>query len=128
MAADQAARPLAEPQQAKAGHIELASAGVLFLDEVSEMSPMAQAKLLRVLQEREFQRLGGTRLIKANVRVIASSNRDLRLAVSDGSFREDLFYRLQVFDTRFARFPAVQVTASYIPPDALEMFPFASKL
>jgi transcriptional regulator with PAS, ATPase and Fis domain len=85
-------------QQAKAGHIELASAGVLFLDEVSEMSPMAQAKLLRVLQEREFQRLGGTRLIKANVRVIASSNRDLRRAVSDGSFREDLFYRLQVFD------------------------------
>jgi transcriptional regulator with PAS, ATPase and Fis domain len=87
-------------QQAKAGHIELASAGVLFLDEVSEMSRMAQAKLLRVLQEREFRRLGGTRLIKANVRVIASSNRDLRRAVSDGSFREDLFYRLQVFDIR----------------------------
>lgn len=87
-------------QQTKAGHIELASAGVLFLDEVSEMSPMAQAKLLRVLQEREFRRLGGTRLVKANVRVIASSNRDLRRAVSDGSFREDLFYRLQVFDIR----------------------------
>jgi transcriptional regulator with PAS, ATPase and Fis domain len=87
-------------QQAKAGHIELASAGVLFLDEVSEMSPMAQAKLLRVLQEREFRRLGGTRLVKANVRVIAASNRDLREAVSDGSFREDLFYRLQVFDIR----------------------------
>jgi transcriptional regulator with PAS, ATPase and Fis domain len=87
-------------QQTKAGQIELASAGVLFLDEVSEMSPMAQAKLLRVLQEREFRRLGGTRLVKANVRVIASSNRDLRRAVSDGSFREDLFYRLQVFDIR----------------------------
>src|SRR5580693_265331 len=87
-------------QQAKAGHIELASAGVLFLDEVSEISPMAQAKLLRVLQERGFRRLGGTRLIKANVRVIASSNRDLRRAVADGSFREDLFYRLQVFDIR----------------------------
>jgi Nif-specific regulatory protein len=87
-------------QQAKAGHIELASAGVLFLDEVSEMSPMAQAKLLRVLQEREFRRLGGTRLIKANIRVIASSNRDLRRAVADGAFREDLFYRLQVFDIR----------------------------
>jgi len=87
-------------QQAKAGHIELASAGVLFLDEVSEMSPLAQAKLLRVLQEREFRRLGGTRLVKANVRVIASSNRDLRQAVADGSFREDLFYRLQVFDIR----------------------------
>src|SRR3984893_17135386 len=84
--------------QAKAGHIELASTGVLFLDEVSEMSPMAQAKLLRVLQEREFRRLGGTRLVKANVRVIAASNRDLQRAVAQGGFREDLFYRLQVFD------------------------------
>jgi transcriptional regulator with PAS, ATPase and Fis domain len=87
-------------QQAKAGQIELASSGVLFLDEVSEISPMAQAKLLRVLQEREFRRLGGTRLVKANVRVIAASNRDLQQAVADGSFREDLFYRLQVFDIR----------------------------
>ena len=86
--------------QAKAGQIELASSGVLFLDEVSEMSRTAQAKLLRVLQEREFQRLGGTRPIKANVRVIAASNRDLDQAVADGSFREDLFYRLQVFDIR----------------------------
>jgi transcriptional regulator with PAS, ATPase and Fis domain len=87
-------------QQAKAGQIELASTGVLFLDEVSEISPMAQAKLLRVLEEREFRRLGSTRLVKANVRVIAASNRDLRQAVSDGSFREDLFYRLHVFDIR----------------------------
>ena len=87
-------------QQAKAGQIEMASTGVLFLDEVSEMSPMAQAKVLRVLQEREFQRLGGTRLVKANVRVIAASNRDLQRAVAEGSFREDLFYRLQVFDIR----------------------------
>jgi transcriptional regulator with GAF, ATPase, and Fis domain len=86
--------------QAKAGQIELASAGVLFLDEVSEMSPMAQAKVLRVLEEREFRRLGGTRPIKANVRVIAASNRDLQRAIADGSFREDLFYRLQVFDIR----------------------------
>jgi transcriptional regulator with PAS, ATPase and Fis domain len=86
--------------QAKAGQIELASAGVLFLDEVSEMSPMAQAKLLRVLQEREFRRLGGTRPVRANVRVIAASNRDLNRAVAEGSFREDLFYRLQVFDIR----------------------------
>src|SRR3984893_3759724 len=86
--------------QARAGQIELASTGVLFLDEVSEMSPMAQAKLLRVLQEREFRRLGGTRPVKVNVRVIAASNRDLHRAVTDGSFREDLFYRLQVFDIR----------------------------
>ena len=84
--------------QAKAGQIELASGGVLFLDEVSEMSPAAQAKLLRFLQEREFQRLGGTRLIKANVRVIAASNRDLSRAVAEGTFREDLYYRLQLFD------------------------------
>ena len=85
---------------AKAGQIELASAGVLFLDEVTEMSPIAQAKLLRVLQEREFRRLGGTRLVKADVRVIAASNRNLREAVAEGRFREDLFYRLQVFDIR----------------------------
>jgi two-component system NtrC family response regulator len=87
-------------QQSKPGQIELASGGVLFLDEVSEMSPSAQAKFLRVLQEREFQRLGGTRLQKANVRVLAATNRDLRKAVERGDFREDLYYRLQVFDIR----------------------------
>jgi transcriptional regulator with PAS, ATPase and Fis domain len=85
-------------QQSKPGQIELASRGVLFLDEVSEMEPAAQAKLLRFLQEREFQRLGGTRLVKANVRVIAASNRNLRQAVQEGTFREDFYYRLQVFD------------------------------
>jgi DNA-binding NtrC family response regulator len=76
----------------------MASGGVLFLDEVTEMSLAAQAKFLRVLQEREFQRLGGTRTIKANVRVIAATNRDLRKAVEQGTFREDLYYRLQVFE------------------------------
>ena len=81
-------------QQSKPGQVELASGGVLFLDEVSEMSLSAQAKFLRFLQEREFQRLGGTRLIKANIRVIAATNRDLRKAVERGDFREDLFYRL----------------------------------
>ena len=85
-------------QQAKPGQIELAAGGVLFLDEVAEMSPIAQAKVLRVLQEREFQRLGGTRLLKANIRVIAATNRDLGKAVERGDFREDLFYRLKVFD------------------------------
>jgi transcriptional regulator with AAA-type ATPase domain len=85
-------------QQAKPGQVELASGGVLFLDEVSEMSLSAQAKFLRVLQEREFQRLGGARLLKANIRVIAATNRDLRKAVERGDFREDLFYRLAVFD------------------------------
>src|SRR5258705_3273978 len=88
--------------QAKPGQIELASGGVLFLDEVSEMSLSAQAKFLRVLQEHEFQRLGGTRLLKANIRVVAATNRDLRKAVEHGTFREDLFYRLQVFDLRIA--------------------------
>jgi transcriptional regulator with PAS, ATPase and Fis domain len=89
-------------QQAKPGLIELASGGVLFLDEVSEMSLPAQAKFLRVLQEREFQRLGGTRTLKANIRVIAATNRDLRKAVARGAFREDLYYRLQVFDIAIA--------------------------
>jgi two-component system NtrC family response regulator len=84
-------------QQTKPGQIELAARGVLFLDEVTEMSLTAQAKFLRVLQEREFQRLGGTRLQKVNVRVVAASNRDLRQAVERGTFREDLFYRLHVF-------------------------------
>jgi two-component system NtrC family response regulator len=87
-------------QQSKPGQIEIASGGVLFLDEVSEMSLSAQAKFLRVLQEREFQRLGGTRPIKANVRVIAATNRELRRAMERGDFREDLYYRLQVFDIR----------------------------
>src|SRR3954471_2716955 len=85
-------------QQSKVGQIELASRGVLFLDEVSEMTLAAQAKFLRFLQEREFQRLGGTRLQRADVRIIAATNRDLEDAVARGTFREDLFYRLQVFD------------------------------
>jgi formate hydrogenlyase transcriptional activator len=87
-------------QQTKPGQIELAAGGVLFLDEVAEMSASAQAKFLRVLQEREFQRLGSTRTLKANVRVIAATNRDLQKALERGDFREDLFYRLQVFDIK----------------------------
>jgi len=83
--------------QSKPGQIELAAGGTLFLDEVAEMSPSAQAKFLRVLQEREFQRLGSTRARKADVRVIAATNRDLQRAMERGAFREDLFYRLHVF-------------------------------
>jgi transcriptional regulator with PAS, ATPase and Fis domain len=86
--------------QAKPGQIELASGGVLFLDEITEMTPAAQAKFLRVLQEREFVRLGGTRPVLANVRVIAATNRDLREAVARGQFRADLNYRINVFDIR----------------------------
>ena len=85
-------------QRAKPGQFELADHGTLFLDEVSEMSLAAQAKFLRVLQEREFQRLGGTRVLKANIRVVAATNCVLREAMARGDFREDLFYRLQVFD------------------------------
>ena len=84
--------------QAKPGQIELAERGVLFLDEIGDLSPMAQVKLLRVLQEREFQRLGGTRVRKANVRIVAATNRNLRQAIEQGTFREDLFYRLHVFE------------------------------
>jgi len=86
--------------QAKQGQIERAAGGVLFLDEVAEMSLSAQAKFLRVIQEREFQRLGGTRTLTANVRVIAATNRNLRDEIARGTFREDLYYRLQVFEIR----------------------------
>jgi transcriptional regulator with PAS, ATPase and Fis domain len=85
-------------QQSKPGQVELAAGGVFFLDEVSEMSLAAQAKFLRLLEQREFQRLGGTRALKTNVRVLAATNRDLATAVDRGAFREDLFYRLNVFD------------------------------
>jgi transcriptional regulator with PAS, ATPase and Fis domain len=85
-------------QQSKPGQIELAAGGVLFLDEVTEMTPAAQAKFLRVLQEREFLRLGGTRAVRVNVRVIAATNRNLDDAVAREEFRADLYYRLNVFD------------------------------
>jgi transcriptional regulator with GAF, ATPase, and Fis domain len=83
--------------QSKPGQIEQAAGGVLFLDEVGEMTMPAQAKVLRVLQEREFQRLGGNRVLKADVRVVAATNRDLKKAIERGAFREDLYYRLNVF-------------------------------
>jgi transcriptional regulator with GAF, ATPase, and Fis domain len=83
--------------QSKPGQLEQASGGTLFLDEVAEMSPSAQAKFLRVLQEREFQRLGGTRVLRTDTRVIAATNRDLQKDIANGKFREDLYYRLNVF-------------------------------
>jgi two-component system response regulator AtoC len=83
--------------QSKPGQLELASGGTLFLDEVAEMSLSSQAKCLRVLQEREFQRLGGTRVLRTDARIIAATNRDLRQAIGRGLFREDLYYRLNVF-------------------------------
>jgi transcriptional regulator with PAS, ATPase and Fis domain len=82
--------------QTHKGRFEIADGGTLFLDEVSEMSPATQAKLLRVLEDREFERVGGARSIKVDVRLIAASNRDLEQCVSAGKFREDLFFRLKV--------------------------------
>jgi transcriptional regulator with GAF, ATPase, and Fis domain len=82
----------------KIGRLEQAAGGTLFLDEITEMSPVVQAKLLRVLQEREFQRVGGARTLRADVRVIAATNRDLQAAIARGQFREDLYYRLNVFE------------------------------
>jgi PAS domain S-box-containing protein len=83
--------------QRRLGRFELAEGGTLFLDEVGELSVETQIVLLRVLQEREFERLGGTRPIRANVRVIAATNRDLQDSIEVGAFRSDLYYRLNVF-------------------------------
>jgi two-component system response regulator AtoC len=80
----------------KVGKFELATGGTLFLDEIGHMRLDLQAKILRALQEREIERVGGTRTIKIDVRVLAATNRDLKKAIEDGSFREDLYYRLNV--------------------------------
>ncbi len=83
--------------QRKLGKFELANGGTIFLDEVGELEMLLQAKLLRVIQEKEFERVGGTELIKTDVRIISATNRDLKLAVEKKEFREDLFYRLNSF-------------------------------
>jgi DNA-binding NtrC family response regulator len=86
--------------KAKPGSIELAEGGTLFLDEVGELGVGVQAKLLRVLQEREFQRVGGTKTLDADIRIVAATNRELRKAAEDGAFRQDLYYRLNVVSVR----------------------------
>jgi Nif-specific regulatory protein len=84
-------------QERKKGRFELAEGGTLFLDEIGDVHPSTQIKLLRVLQEREFERLGGTTTVKVNVRLIAATHKDMEQAIAHGTFREDLFYRLNVF-------------------------------
>ena len=85
-----------DAKETRKGRFELADKGTLFLDEIGDISASAQVKLLRVLQEREFERVGGSKTIKVNVRLVAATNRDLERMVKDGEFREDLYYRLNV--------------------------------
>ena len=96
----------------KKGLIEVAEKGTIFLDEIGEMSPLVQVKLLRVLQERKFRRLGGTEEVEADIRVIAATNRDLAKMVAEGTFREDLFYRINVIPVRL---PALRERVEDIP-------------
>ena len=104
-------------ERQKKGRFELAHTGTLFLDEVGELTPGAQVKLLRVLQERRFERVGGTETVSVDVRVIAASNQDLRQAVNEKRFREDLYYRLSVIEIRLpplrARLGDVPALAEY---------------
>src|SRR6185312_4115822 len=78
------------------GKFELASEGTIFLDEIAEMPPEMQAKLLQVLQDGEYFRVGGTKPVRVNTRVVVATNRDLEVEIADGSFRRDLYYRLNV--------------------------------
>jgi two-component system, NtrC family, response regulator PilR len=94
------------------GLIEVADKGTIFLDEIGEMSPMLQVKILRVLQERKFRRVGGTEEVEADIRIIAATNRDLGKMVAEGQFREDLYYRINVIPMRL---PALRERPEDIP-------------
>ncbi len=101
----------------KRGKLEVADGGTLFLDEVGELAPAIQAKLLRVLQEREFERVGGTRPLKVDVRLVAATNKDLEAAIGAGAFRQDLYYRINVVSINMPalkeRGDDIQLLASY---------------
>src|SRR4029453_6576938 len=94
------------------GRFESADGGTLFLDEVGDLPPETQVALLRVLQEREFERVGGSQTVSVDVRVLAATNRDLSAAVAEGTFRQDLFYRLNIFPIRI---PALRERVTFIP-------------
>jgi len=103
--------------QRRIGRFEQAEGGTIFLDEIGELPPETQVALLRVLQEREFERVGGAQPVRANVRVIAATNRNLEAAIEEGSFRSDLFYRINVFPVEVpalrARRDDIQLLAQY---------------
>ncbi|MBH0187375.1 MAG: sigma-54-dependent Fis family transcriptional regulator [Nitrospira sp.] len=96
----------------KAGLFEVANGGTVFLDEIGDTTPTIQVKLLRVIQEREFRRVGGTQDVKVDVRIVAATNKDLEKAVADGSFRKDLYYRLDVIPIRL---PPLRMRSGDIP-------------
>lgn len=96
----------------KAGLFEVADGGTIFLDEIGDTTPTIQVKLLRVIQEREFRRVGGNQDVKVDVRIVAATNKDLEKAVADGSFREDLYYRLDVIPIRL---PPLRLRSGDIP-------------
>jgi two-component system response regulator AtoC len=106
----------------KPGRIELVEGGTLFLDEIGEVSPMMQAKLLRLIQDREYERLGGTRTLRADIRVVAATHRDLEHLVETGAFREDLFYRLNVVSVWLPPLRARREDISVIAVHYLERF------
>ncbi|MGD9727502.1 MAG: sigma-54 interaction domain-containing protein, partial [Nitrospiraceae bacterium] len=96
----------------KAGLFEVANGGTIFLDEIGDTTPAIQVKLLRVIQEREFRRVGGTQDVKVDVRIVAATNRDLERAVAEGAFREDLYYRLDVIPIKL---PPLRMRSGDIP-------------